>query len=241
VSGASRLPGAPLTGRRLPGERHVTSRAGGQGRAGHQAELRGDADPDGPLVGVLALQGDVLEHVRALRAIGARTVAVRSPTELAAVDALVLPGGESTTMSRLLVLGELLGPLVARLQDGMPILGTCAGLILLSEELADEALPRPGGLAVRTRRNAYGAQTSSFDTVVDVAGVDGGPMEASFIRAPRIEEVLSEEVEVLASVAGHPVVVQQGALLAMSFHPEVTGDLRLHEHFVRDMVVGGAR
>jgi pyridoxal 5'-phosphate synthase pdxT subunit len=215
---------------RLPGERFVGRRE------------PSTADEGGPLVGVLALQGDVLEHVDALRHVGARTVAVRTSDALDEVDALVLPGGESTAMSRLLVRGGLLAPLTERVRAGMPVLGTCAGLILLSDELADdEALPRPGGLAVRTRRNAYGSQTSSFDTRLDVAGIDGGPMDASFIRAPRIEEVRSKDVEVLASVGEHPVVVRQGGLLAMSFHPEVTGDLRLHAMFVHDMVTTLAR
>lgn len=215
---------------RLPGERLAERRGGAAVREG-----------DGPLVGVLALQGDVLEHVRALRAVGARTLAVRSSAELEQVEALVLPGGESTTMSRLLVLAGMLAPLTERVRAGMPVLATCAGLILLSDELDDIELPRPGGLGVRTRRNAYGSQTSSFDTRLEVTGIVGGPMDISFIRAPRIEQVRSDEVEVLASVADHPVVVRQGALLAMSFHPEVTGDPRLHAMFVHDMVPGAAR
>jgi len=123
----------------------------------------------------------------------------------------------------------------------MPVLGTCAGLILLSDELTgeDDALPRPGGLAVRTRRNAYGPQTASFDVRFDVAGVEGGPMEASFIRAPRIEAVLDPSVEVLASVEGAPVAVRQGPIIAMTFHPEVAGDHRLHA-MLGDLVRAGA-
>lgn len=215
---------------RLPGERLSA-------RRGRPAAIEGV----GPLVGVLALQGDVLEHVRALRSVGARPLAVRSPSALARVEALVLPGGESTTMSRLLVLAGMLAPLTERVRSGLPVLATCAGLILLSDELDDIELPRPGGLAVRTRRNAYGSQTSSFDTRLEVTGIAGGPMDVSFIRAPRIEQVRSDEVQVLASVADHPVVVRQGALLAMSFHPEVTGDLRLHAMFVDGMLPGAAR
>jgi len=187
----------------------------------------------GVRIGVLALQGDVLEHVRALQQVGADVMAVRTPAQLAEVDAIVLPGGESTAISKALERGGLAGPLQARLRAGMPALGTCAGLILLSDELeGGEALARPGGLAVRTRRNAYGTQAASFDAVLDVAGLDGGPMPVSFIRAPRIEAVLSDDVHVLAEVDGHPVVVAQDGLLAMSFHPEVTGDVRLHHRFV---------
>ena len=187
-------------------------------------------DPGTPPVGVLALQGDVLEHFRALAAVGLAAVPVRTPDDLAQVHGIVLPGGESTAISRALDRCGLAGPLAERVAGGMPVLGTCAGLILLSDELTDgdDALPRPRGLAVRTRRNAYGPQTASFDVRFDVAGIDGGPMEASFIRAPRIEALLGDGVEVLASVDGAPVAVRQGPLLAMSFHPEVTGDHRLH-------------
>jgi 5'-phosphate synthase pdxT subunit len=131
----------------------------------------------------------------------------------------------------MLTRGDLMAPLGARIADGMPVLATCAGLILLSDELTDEddALPRPRGLAVRTRRNAYGRQAESFDVRLVVDGVDGGPMDVAFIRAPRIETVLDPvRVQVLASVDGSPVAVRQGDLLALSFHPEVTGDHRLH-------------
>lgn len=190
------------------------------------------ADSDVPLVGVLALQGDVLEHVRALRAVGLRTSAVRTREQLAEVVALVLPGGESTAISRLLGHGGLAEPLARRIADGMPVLGTCAGLILLSDELVgDESLPRPGGLAIRTQRNAYGGQRVSFDARFPVRGIGGASVDAAFIRAPRVVAVLDPAVDVLAEVDGDPVVVQQGPLLAMTFHPEVTGDLRLHAHF----------
>lgn len=207
----TRLPGAPLLGRR-----------DGAGP---------DVPPDAPRVGVLALQGDVLEHVRALGAAGARAVPVRDAATLAAVDGLVLPGGESTTISRLLGLAGLLDPLRDRIAAGMPVLGTCAGLILLSDVLTapDDGLPRPGGLAVRTRRNAYGRQVDSFDVPVAVAGIDGGPVDAAFIRAPLVEEVLDRDaVEVLARVDGHPVAVRQGDRIGLSFHPEVAGDHRVH-------------
>jgi len=215
---------------RLPGERL-------RGRAAPSPQARSD----GPLVGVLALQGDVLEHLQVLGTVGVRTIPVRTTEQLNSVDALVLPGGESTAMSRLLERGGLMEPLRERIGAGLPVLATCAGLILLSVELVGDELARPGGLSVRTRRNAYGTQLDSFDTQVQVRGVDGGPLDVSFIRAPRIEEVLSEEVEVLAEVDGHPVVVRQGPILAMAFHPEVTGEARLHGLFVRDLVDGGAR
>lgn len=191
------------------------------------------ADDGAPLVGVLALQGDVLEHLRALRRVGADAVQVKTPAQLQAVDALVLPGGESTTIGKLLVRLAVMEPLRARVQAGLPVFGTCAGMILLSDEL-DQPQPQPlvGGLHVLTRRNAYGRQVDSFDTRLEVAGIAGGPVDVSFIRAPRVEEVRSEEVEVLAAVDGYPVVVRQGVLWAAAFHPEVTGDDRLHAAFV---------
>ena len=215
---------------RLPGERLDR-------RPGAAADVADDV----PLVGVLALQGDVLEHARALMAVGLRPVPVRTPAQLDAVAGIVLPGGESTAISRALARSGLDAPLAVRLREGMPVLGTCAGLILLSDELTgeDDVLPRPGGLAVRTRRNAYGPQTASFDVRFDVAGVEGGPMEASFIRAPRIEAVLDPSVEVLASVEGAPVAVRQGPIIAMTFHPEVAGDHRLHA-MLGDLVRAGA-
>jgi pyridoxal 5'-phosphate synthase pdxT subunit len=188
---------------------------------------------DAPLVGVLALQGDVLEHLRALRRVGARAVQVKTAAQLSEVDALVLPGGESTTIGKLLVRLGLLEPLQARVVAGMPVLGTCAGMILLSDELAqDETQPLIGGLHVRTRRNAFGRQLDSFDASIEVVGIDGGPMDVSFIRAPRVERVLADDVEVLATVDGSPVVVRQGTIWATAFHPEVTGDDRLHAAFV---------
>ncbi len=193
-----------------------------------------DLPPDAPVVGVLALQGDVLEHLRALRRSGARAVEVRTADDLAALDGLVVPGGESTTIGRLLERFELLAPIRARIAAGLPTFGTCAGMILLSDEL-DQDRPQPliGGLAVRTRRNAYGRQLDSFDTRIEVAGIDGGPVDVAFIRAPRVEKVLDDDaVEVLAEVDGFPVVVRQGHLLAAAFHPEVTGDDRLHATFV---------
>jgi pyridoxal 5'-phosphate synthase pdxT subunit len=204
------------------------------------------ADPEAPsgavTVGVLALQGDVLEHLRALRRCGAHAVRVRNEAHLAGVDALIVPGGESTTIGKLLTRLGLMEPVRRRVGEGMPTFGTCAGMILLSAEL-DQPQPQPliGGLDVVTRRNAYGRQVDSFDTRLEVAGLDGGPLDVSFIRAPRVQRVLSDEVEVLAEVDGYPVVVRQGRVLASAFHAEVTGDDRLHQWFVdhvRDAVAG---
>ncbi len=189
--------------------------------------------PGAPIVGVLSLQGDVIEHLRALRRVRANAVQVKTPDQLASVDALVLPGGESTTIGKLLVRFGLLGPLQARIAAGMPVFGTCAGMILLSDELDQvEEQPLVGGLHVRTRRNAFGRQQDSFDTRIEVVGIDGGPMDVAFIRAPRVVELLHPGVEVLATVEGAPVVVRQGPLWATAFHPEVTGDDRLHAAFV---------
>ncbi|MGW0175306.1 pyridoxal 5'-phosphate synthase glutaminase subunit PdxT [Rhodococcus sp. NPDC003322] len=193
---------------------------------------------DRPTVGVLALQGDVREHLAALRASGADAITVRRREELDAVDALVIPGGESTTMSRLLVVFDLLEPLRERLRAGMPAYGSCAGMILLASEVLDT---RPdahclSGLDITVRRNAFGRQVDSFEEDLDVTGVAGERMRAVFIRAPWVERV-GEGVEVLATVpegpaAGRVVAVRQGAVLATSFHPEVTGDRRIHELFV---------
>lgn len=188
---------------------------------------------DAPVVGVLALQGDVLEHLRALQRCGARAVRVRRPEHVGAVDGLVVPGGESTTIGKLLERFGLMGPVHARIEAGLPTFGTCAGMIVLSRELdQDFAQPLLGTLGVRTRRNAFGRQVDSFDTALPIDGIDGGPMDVSFIRAPWVDAVLDDDVEVWAQVDGHPVVVRQGATLATSFHPEVTGDDRLHHWFV---------
>ncbi len=194
-----------------------------------------------PRVGVLALQGDVAEHLEMVAAAGARPVVVKRREELAAVDGIVLPGGESTTIGKLAAMYGLLEPLRERLAAGLPAFGTCAGAILLAREAlhadgrrADQ--PLLGGMDTVVRRNAFGRQVASFETDLDVAGVDGGPMHAVFIRAPWIERA-GPAVEVLA-VAPTPlgakvVVARQGRLLASAFHPELTGDGRLHAAFVR--------
>jgi pyridoxal 5'-phosphate synthase pdxT subunit len=188
---------------------------------------------DAPVVGVLALQGDVLEHLRALRRCGAHAVQVKSAEQLDGVDGLIVPGGESTTIGKLLTRFGVMEPLRDRVRAGLPTFGTCAGMILLSAELDQfEAQPLIGGLDVVTRRNAYGRQVDSFDCRLEVAGLAGGPLDVSFIRAPRVERLLADDVEVLAEIDGHPVVVRQGAVLASAFHAEVTGDDRLHRSFV---------
>ncbi len=183
-------------------------------------------------VGVLALQGDVREHAAALRSAGAEPVAVRTVAELDAVDGIVIPGGESTTIGRLLSLYGLLEPLRARVRDGLPAYGSCAGMILLADEVLDGKPGQPtiGGLDVTVRRNAFGRQVDSFETDLSVAGLDE-PLHAVFIRAPWVERT-GDGVEVLATVDEHPVAVRQGHLLATSFHPELTPDTRVHELFV---------
>lgn len=191
-----------------------------------------------PTIGVLALQGDVRGHRAAFEAVGARTVAVRREAELDAVDAVVIPGGESTTMSRLLRVFDLLEPLRARLKAGLPAFGSCAGMILLASEVLDT---RPDAehldaLDITVRRNAFGRQVDSFETDLSVTGLDGGPLRAVFIRAPWVERA-GPGVEILATVpsgsaAGRIVAVRQGAVIATAFHPEVTGDRRLARLFV---------
>ncbi|MFT4287824.1 pyridoxal 5'-phosphate synthase glutaminase subunit PdxT [Nocardioides sp.] len=183
-------------------------------------------------VGVLALQGDVREHLAALREVGADAFPVRRTTELESCDGLVLPGGESTTMAKLARTFALLEPLRARIKEGLPVFGTCAGMILLADHVVDgiEGQETLGGLDITVRRNAFGRQVDSFETDLTVAGVEG-QVHAVFIRAPWVERA-GAEVEVLAEAAGHPVAVRQGRLLATSFHPEVNGETRLHRLFV---------
>lgn len=182
--------------------------------------------------GILGLQGDVREHARALQAAGATPVVVKRAEQLADVDALVIPGGESTTIGLLLERYGLLGPLRESADDGLALFGTCAGLILMARALRgpQDAPHRLGLLDVVVRRNAYGRQVDSFEADLDVAGLDR-PLRAAFIRAPLIEEV-GEGVEVLARHEGAPVLVRQGRLMAATFHPEITGDERIHAMFI---------
>jgi 5'-phosphate synthase pdxT subunit len=186
-----------------------------------------------PRVGVLALQGDVREHRRVLESAGADVVAVRRPTELDDLDGIVLPGGESTTMGKLLVTFELLEPLRKALAAGLPAYGSCAGMILLADRLLDATADQVwlGGLDVTVRRNAFGRQVDSFEGDLEFAGVSPEPMHAVFIRAPWVETA-GPQVEVLARAADRIVAVRQGPLLATAFHPELTGDPRVHQLFV---------
>jgi 5'-phosphate synthase pdxT subunit len=205
-----------------------------------------------PTIGVLALQGDVREHLTALESVGAHAVSVRRPAELAAVDGLVLPGGESTTIDKLLRIFELRDLLQARIKEGLPVYGSCAGMILLADRILDGTADQQtvGGMDVVVRRNAFGRQVDSFETDLDMVGISkGGPVRTAFIRAPWIEEA-GRDVEVLARIpavdtqgrpvaaAGRIVAARQGPLLATAFHPEITGDTRVHGLFV-GMVAGG--
>ncbi|GAA2345548.1 pyridoxal 5'-phosphate synthase glutaminase subunit PdxT [Streptomyces cuspidosporus] len=184
-------------------------------------------------IGVLALQGDVREHLAALAAAGAEARPVRRAEELAEVHGLVIPGGESTTMSKLAVVFGMLEPLRERVRAGMPVYGTCAGMIMVADKILDgrDDQETLGGIDMTVRRNAFGRQNESFEAAVDVAGVEGGPVEGVFIRAPWVESV-GAGVEVLATYGDHAVAVRQGNVLATSFHPELTGDHRVHALFV---------
>lgn len=193
-------------------------------------------------IGVLALQGDVREHLHALARLGVRAVPVRRVPELDECDGLVLPGGESTTMAKLARAFELLEPLRIRIKSGLPVLGTCAGMILLADRIVDGIAGQEtfGGLDVTVRRNAFGRQVDSFEGDLLMDGIDG-PVQGVFIRAPWVEEA-GPDVEVLARVPGGPaagriVAVRQGPLLATAFHPEVGNDSRIHQMFV-DLVRG---
>jgi pyridoxal 5'-phosphate synthase pdxT subunit len=190
-----------------------------------------------PRVGVLALQGAFALHARALRRLMVDPVEVRTAAELETVDALVIPGGESTTMSKLLVAMDLFDPLAERLDAGLPVLGTCAGMILLAREVLDGRADQRSFAAIdlTVRRNAFGRQVDSFEADLDVVGLPEAPVHAVFIRAP-VVEVVGPDVEVLASVdGGRPVACRQGRVLVTSFHPELSPDLRVHELFLREL------
>ena len=191
-----------------------------------------------PTIGVFALQGDVREHRRMLEACGVTTTPVRRPAELAGLDGIVLPGGESTTMYKLARTFELFAPLRDAIRGGLPAFGTCAGMILLADHIEGGIVGQEtiGGLAVVVRRNAFGRQVDSFEGPVEVAGLDA-PVHGVFIRAPWVEQV-GPGVEVLAEAHDHPVAVRQGPLLATSFHPEVGADDRLHGLFAGLVAAG---
>jgi 5'-phosphate synthase pdxT subunit len=200
----------------------------------------------GPTIGVFALQGDVREHLQVLDSLGARAIGVRRISELESCDGLVIPGGESTTMSKLARTFDLFEPIRQRIKEGLPVFGTCAGMIMLADRVEDGTRDQEtlGGLDITVRRNAFGRQVDSFEGDLDFAGLSD-PVHAVFIRAPWVEEV-GDRVEVLARVeagpaAGRIVAVRQGSLLATSFHPEVDGgDDRIHRLFL-DVVVAGTR
>ena len=190
-----------------------------------------------PTIGVFALQGDVREHLAVLTGLGAAAIGVRRPTELARCDGFVIPGGESTTMVKLARTFELFAPIRDRIAEGMPVFGTCAGMILLADRIEDGTAGQEtfGGLDITVRRNAFGRQVDSFEEDIDVVGLDD-PVHAVFIRAPWVESA-GEDVETLARVedgtaGGRIVAVRQGPLMATSFHPEVGGDARIHAMFV---------
>ncbi|WP_019634469.1 pyridoxal 5'-phosphate synthase glutaminase subunit PdxT [Actinomadura atramentaria] len=194
-----------------------------------------------PTIGVLALQGDVREHARALESAGARTLAVRRPAELDRVDGLVVPGGESTTIGKLARAFDLLEPLRKRVESGLPVYGSCAGMILLADRVEDGTADQEtiGGIDMTVRRNAFGRQVDSFEAAVPLAGMGDEPYRAVFIRAPWVERV-GPGVEVLGRAEGGPsadriVAVRQGRLMATAFHPELTDDHRVH-HYFADLV-----
>ena len=181
-------------------------------------------------VGVLALQGAFAAHSDCLTSIGVQSVEVRTPEQLSSVDALLMPGGESSTMSQLLESSGLFDPIAIRIKDGMPVFGTCAGMILLASEILDGRSDQRNfsAIDISVRRNAFGRQVDSFESTIST---DVGDFQGVFIRAPRIERV-GADVQVLGSIANEPVLVRQGKVLAASFHPELSNDARLHEYFV---------
>jgi len=197
-------------------------------------------------VGVLALQGDVREHVRSLSDCGVSAQPVRRKNEIESIDALVIPGGESTTIAKLARSFGVFELIAQRIKDGMPTYGSCAGMILVANSVLDaiEGQETFGGMDVVVRRNAFGRQVDSFESDLHFAGITDAPLRAIFIRAPWVESV-SENVTVLAAVDGHPVAIQQNNVLATSFHPELTGDNRVHKYFIdsvcKDVVNVGAR
>ena len=195
------------------------------------ASQRSSQNGAAPKIGVLALQGDVIEHVKMLRRLGAEAIEVRTPEDLAKVDALIIPGGESTTIGKLAVEYGLDKAIPARVKDGMPVYGTCAGMIALSKQAGGGEPPLLRLMNITVRRNAYGRQVDSFETDLEIPAIGGRPVHAVFIRAPEIEDV-GPDVLVLASLNGKPVLARQGNMLVSAFHPELTDDDRVHRYFV---------
>ncbi|MDT0157228.1 pyridoxal 5'-phosphate synthase glutaminase subunit PdxT [Microbacterium sp. ARD32] len=192
-------------------------------------------------VGVLALQGDVREHVALLEHLGADVVRVRRPEEFAQVHGLALPGGESTVIDKLSRQFELQHPIRAAIREGMPMLGTCAGLIMLSDGLIDGIAGQQtfGGLDVLTRRNAFGRQTESFEAALDIPALGTAPVRAAFIRGPVVEDVGTDAVTLASLPDGRVVAVEQGNLMGISFHPELTGEARFHQRFLDRVAARG--
>ncbi len=191
-----------------------------------------------PIIGVLAIQGAVREHIALLEAAGAHAVPVKHPADLAQITGIVLPGGESTTISKLAVIDGLMEPLRDFAASGLPMYGSCAGMILLADRILDGRPDQEsiGGIDMTVRRNAFGRQVDSFEGGIDLEGIDGGPFPGVFIRAPWVEEI-GARVEVIGRVgagaaAGRIVAVRDRNLIATSFHPELTGDTRVHQYFV---------
>jgi len=182
-------------------------------------------------IGVLGVQGDVREHVEALHKLGVETLIVKLPEHLDMVDGLILPGGESTTMIRILKEMNMDERLVERINDGLPVFATCAGVILLAKRINNYKQEKLGVLDVTVERNAYGRQVESFETFIEIPAIGKDPFRAIFIRAPRIVET-GRSVEILAYHEDDPVLVKEGKILASTFHPELTDDLRLHRYFL---------
>lgn len=203
--------------------------------------MAGSASGRTPHVGILALQGDVREHAEVLRALGAEVSLVRRPAELAAVDGLVIPGGESSVIDKLARAFDMQAPLREAIAAGVPVYGTCAGMILLADRLTNPIAGQEtfGGLDILVERNAFGSQVDSFETDLEVSGFEGEPVHATFIRAPLVVDV-GHRATVLARLPdGGVVAVEQGALIATAFHPEVSGETRFHERFL-DLVRAAA-
>ena len=221
------------TATRRPSSRGARSTPHRGGAASPEAAAPAHPHTNGaaPTIGVLALQGDVIEHLATLRRLGVEAVEVRTPDDLARVDALIIPGGESTTIGKLAVTYGLDQAIPARVKEGMPVYGTCAGMIALSKEARGGEPPLLRLMNITVRRNAYGRQVDSFETDLQVPALGGLPLHAVFIRAPVIEEV-GPGVEVLASLDGRPVLARQGNMLVSAFHPELTPDDRVHRYFV---------
>ena len=200
--------------------------------------LAGTAVPAGLRVGVLALQGDFREHAQVLRDLGAKVDLVRRPEELAKLDGLVIPGGESSVMDKLARTFGLAEPLRAAIRGGLPVYGTCAGLIMLADTILDGMSGQQslGGLDIAVRRNAFGSQTDSFETDLDIPVLGDKPVHAVFIRAPVVETVGPRATALATLADGRCVAVKQGSLLGTSFHPEITGEYRFHRYFLQELV-----